>query len=238
MRLAIVSDIHGNLLALETALAALRDRRPDAYINLGDCASGPLWPRETMELLETLRWPTVRGNHDRWLGEEPYITNWPMVRFTHAALTPAQRDTLTRLPAEIRCHGDVLAVHGRPPGDDNACLFEDLVDRQLMPVTDAEVARRLGDTDASLILCGHTHIQRSLTLGHRRVLNPGAVGTAANLYGAPLGTTGTPHARCAVATRHGVRWEIETIVLAYDFKQVADRARANGFPDWAASYGS
>jgi predicted phosphodiesterase len=67
MRLAIISDIHGNLVALEAVLADLRARSPDVTINLGDCVTSPLWPRETFELLATLDLPTVRGNHDRWI---------------------------------------------------------------------------------------------------------------------------------------------------------------------------
>jgi len=39
----------------------------DCIVNLGDCVSGPLWPRETIELLMRLDWPTIRGNHDRWV---------------------------------------------------------------------------------------------------------------------------------------------------------------------------
>lgn len=239
MRLAIISDIHGNLPALETALAALRDRRPDAWVNLGDCASGPLWPRETMDLLDSLGWPTVRGNHDRWLGEPARVAGSRLVAFAHDALTAAQRSTLTGLPAELRLD-DVLAVHGRPGGDDNGCLFEDVVDGRLLPAAKDEVARRVGDTTATLVLCGHSHVQTVLNLGTHCLLNAGSVGCACNVYGALLGSaaTGTPHARCAVATRQGNRWEIEILVLDYDFRQAADRARANGFPDWAASYGS
>ena len=67
MRLAILSDIHGNVVALEAVLADLDSRGADILLNLGDCATGPLWPRETMELLGSLALPTVRGNHDRWL---------------------------------------------------------------------------------------------------------------------------------------------------------------------------
>jgi predicted phosphodiesterase len=69
MRLAILSDIHGNLLALEAVLADLKTRSVDATVNLGDCVTNPLWPRETLELLDTLSLPTVRGNHDRWIAE-------------------------------------------------------------------------------------------------------------------------------------------------------------------------
>jgi Calcineurin-like phosphoesterase len=71
MRIAIFADIHGNILALEAVLTDLQSRRVDKFVNLGDCVSGPLWPRETAELLMRLSWPTVRGNHDRW------VTDWP-----------------------------------------------------------------------------------------------------------------------------------------------------------------
>ena len=71
MRLAVIADIHGNLPALEAALSDLERRGADGIVNLGDCVSGPLWPRETMDLLDTLGLPTVRGNHDRWVAETP-----------------------------------------------------------------------------------------------------------------------------------------------------------------------
>ena len=51
MRIAILADIHGNLLALEAVLTDLKGRKVDEFVNLGDCVSGPLWPRETVELL-------------------------------------------------------------------------------------------------------------------------------------------------------------------------------------------
>jgi predicted phosphodiesterase len=65
MRIAILADIHGNVLALEAVLTDLESRKVDKFVNLGDCVSGPLWPRETAELLMRLSWPTVRGNHGR-----------------------------------------------------------------------------------------------------------------------------------------------------------------------------
>ncbi len=70
MRLAILADIHGNVLALEAVLTDLEHRRVDEVVNLRDCVSGPLWPRETAQLLMGLDWRTVRGNHDRW------VTDW------------------------------------------------------------------------------------------------------------------------------------------------------------------
>ena len=57
MRLAVIADIHGNLPALEAVLADIERRGADRIVNLGDCVSGPLWPRETMDLLDTLGLP-------------------------------------------------------------------------------------------------------------------------------------------------------------------------------------
>jgi predicted phosphodiesterase len=65
MKIAVVSDIHGNVLALEAVLADLTGEAPDVVVNLGDCVSGPLWPEETAAILRETSWPTVRGNHDR-----------------------------------------------------------------------------------------------------------------------------------------------------------------------------
>ena len=65
MSIAVIADIYGNLLALEAVLADLKSRGVDLIVYLGDCASGPLWPRETMQRLARLGALTVRGNHDR-----------------------------------------------------------------------------------------------------------------------------------------------------------------------------
>ncbi|TIT30318.1 MAG: metallophosphoesterase family protein, partial [Mesorhizobium sp.] len=79
MRIAVLADIHGNLLALDAVLDDLKHRGgADITVNLGDCVSGPLWPRETMERLQALKLPTVRGNHDRRVAQDPADeTMWP-----------------------------------------------------------------------------------------------------------------------------------------------------------------
>ncbi len=87
MRLAVISDIHGNLLALEAVLADIAERGVDAIVNLGDCVTGPLWPRETFERLAELDLPTVRGNHDRWIVEKAEAELSPAGRFARDALT-------------------------------------------------------------------------------------------------------------------------------------------------------
>jgi predicted phosphodiesterase len=67
MRLAVISDIHGNVAAREAALDDIARRGITNIICLGDCASGMCWPNETTRLLMDKNIPTLRGNHDRWL---------------------------------------------------------------------------------------------------------------------------------------------------------------------------
>ena len=87
MRLAVISDIHGNLLALEAVLADIEARGVDAIVNLGDCVTSPLWPKETFDRLGELALPTVRGNHDRWIVEVPEAKLSPAGRFAASPAT-------------------------------------------------------------------------------------------------------------------------------------------------------
>lgn len=65
MRIAFVSDIHGNLAALDAVMADMAQRAVDAAVNLGDALSGPLLPLETAQRLSALPWLHVAGNHER-----------------------------------------------------------------------------------------------------------------------------------------------------------------------------
>ena len=109
MRLAVIADIHGNVAALQAVLADVKTRGADRIINLGDCVSGPLWPRETMELLETLGLPTVRGNHDRWVAETPREQMGASDAFAFDRLTPAgaRAQQPAYLARSTRPHEDV-----------------------------------------------------------------------------------------------------------------------------------
>jgi len=64
-RIAILSDIHGNLPALEAVVADAETRGCTQFLNLGDILSGPLWPAETADWLMPRGWPTIAGNHER-----------------------------------------------------------------------------------------------------------------------------------------------------------------------------
>ncbi|HRD75914.1 MAG TPA: metallophosphoesterase family protein [Hyphomicrobiaceae bacterium] len=239
MRIAVISDIHGNLPALEAVLDDIRLRSADLTVNLGDCCASPLWPRETFELLQSLGLPTVRGNHDRWMGERPRSALSRTLNYEYDQLLPQQRAALGVLPATLEFdHGSILAVHGTPASDETF-LLEDRVDSRMHLSTPAQIKARLGHVGAGLVLCGHSHTQQLVHLPAGPVIvNPGSVGLPNYADGpdAPGANARSPHARYAIVTRRANRWSADLIALAYDWDRAARRALDNDRPEWARVY--
>jgi len=239
MRLAVVSDVHGNVAALRHVIGHLATQAVDGVINLGDCVTAPLWPKETWETLKELGAHTVRGNHDRWLGDEGRVAQSPVIAFAHGQLSSEDRASLTSLPPTVRIDGDVVAVHGTPASD-TEYLLEDSIDDRLCLSTSETVNDRLRTVcGARLVLCGHSHQQNAVwASGRRLVVNPGSVGCP-RYAGNPApwrNEAGSPHARYAVVTRRNGDWSVELFVLAYDWTPVVERALAVGHPDWAEAF--
>lgn len=235
MRLAVISDIHGNLRALEAVLADITARGVDDTINLGDWIAGPLWPRETFELLGELGIRSVRGNHDRWAVDRPDEQMPPAGRFARNAMTPAQCEILHALPETIDM-GDILACHGTPT-DDMSYLLEEPAEGRLAPAPRALLESRLGPAAArKVVLCGHSHRQALVTGPNNcLILNPGSVGCPAfaDVPAAANLEHRSPHARYAILTERNGRWGAEMIALEYDWDAAARQAAALGFPKWA-----
>ena len=180
--------------------------------------------------------PTVRGNHDRWVATFALADLSPSDRYTYDSLNEAQRQWLRELPATVKLHSDILAVHGRP-GDDNSYLLEDIEQGRLVRASADTVAQRLGRTAAALVLCGHSHQQHMMQLPDGPVvLNPGSVGLPA--YRDPTGVAhvsevGSPPARYALIEDDGDAMTIELVALDYDYASAVKRAAANRNPGWA-----
>ena len=191
VRYGVISDIHGNLPALEAALAALRRSGVDAYACAGDLVGYGPQPNECVEAVRELGAATVAGNHDLIaLGElsEDRCERLARdsLRWTREALDDASRSYLAGLPRRVELAGGVVIAHGSLDDPQEYILRVDQAAAQLGRLADAHPSARL-------LVVGHTH--RAFASdgtsptprigGHRRValspaerwlLNPGAVG--------------------------------------------------------------
>jgi predicted MPP superfamily phosphohydrolase len=101
MKIAVVSDIHGNLRALEAVIDDMQREGVDRVVNLGDLLSGPLEPAATADLLMALHWPTLCGNHERQLLACAQGGGGHSDRFAFERTTTAHRAWLAALPATL-----------------------------------------------------------------------------------------------------------------------------------------
>ena len=236
MQIAIISDIHGNIAALDAVLADIAGRGIAAIVNLGDILSGPLFPCETADRLMALDLPTIRGNHERQL-----LTLDPRAMglsdaYANSVLDPHHREWIAGLPETMWLTDDALMLHGGPDSD-VAYFLETIEGGAVRGASAGEVEARAGGVAAPLILCGHTHVPRV----HRRpggglIVNPGSVGLPAYADDHPVPhrvETGSPHARYAIATRDAAGWSAQIVAVEYDWDRAAQVAAARGRADWA-----
>ncbi|MBC7455449.1 MAG: metallophosphoesterase family protein, partial [Massilia sp.] len=178
MKIAVISDIHGNLAALDAVLADIEARGVDLIVNLGDILSGALQPYETADRLMALNLPTIKGNHERQVLSGEVRNMGASDRRAYETIRPDQRQWLESLPTSLELD-DVLLVHGTPASDLEYFL-ETVTANGCRAATMEEVVSRVGPTKASLILCGHTHLPKSVYLDDNRlIVNPGSVGLQA-----------------------------------------------------------
>lgn len=231
--IAVLSDIHGNLPALEAVIADAQATGATRFVNLGDSLSGPLWPAETAALLMRLDWPTIAGNHERQLLTQAPERMNASDRFARAALDDAQLAWLAAQPATLTLDG-IRLVHGTARSDVEQ-LLETVEPAGLRAATDAEIAERLGDDPARLTLCGHSHLPGIRTLPDgRTAANPGSVGLQAYREDFPFphsAQTGDPRARYALV--RGIDVELRTV--RYDHVSAAAKAEREGRDDWAVA---
>jgi predicted phosphodiesterase len=129
--------------------------------------------------------------------------------------------------------GDILLCHGTPTSDLIPLLEQE--DRLASP---SQIASRLGETEAALILCGHSHVPRSVRSGGRLIVNPGSVGLPAYAEDRPFPyaiQTGSPDARYAIVERRSGVWSANLISVPYAADRAVAAARARGRTDWATA---
>jgi putative phosphoesterase len=229
MRIAVVSDIHGNLPALEAVVKDMAHRGFDQVVNLGDSLSGPLLPRETAQFLMAQDWLHLAGNHERQL-LKLHAHSSASDTYAHAQLTAAEFAWLATLKPVGNLGDDILLCHGTPTSD-----IIGLLQTAEKAATADEIEERLGDHQAGLVLCGHTHVPRSVRRGVQLIVNPGSVGLQAYDDEHPYPhviATGSPDARYAlVEWLHG-QWTCSLISVPYPHADMARLARQRKRPDW------
>jgi len=236
MRIALISDIHGNLAALEAVAADIRRQGVDRVVNLGDNLSGPLLPRETASFLMASGWLSLAGNHDRQLLAMPNAAGTtPSDEYAHSQLTAVEFDWLRTLRPSVRLTDEVFLCHGTPANDCEYFL-ESVADGRVHLATAAEIAARLGGEHSLLVACGHTHVPRAVrTADGQLMVNPGSVGLPAYSDDDPLPhvvETGSTDARYAIIERTPAGWNVQHIALPYDHTSMAALARLRNRPDW------
>lgn len=186
LRIAIVSDIHGNIAALDAALLDIATHTPDRLFIAGDLVMNGPRPSEVVQRVMSLEKAgayVVQGNTDIAVADGDYTAAFPWLdevpdqqrqaaEWAADQLTPDELDYLRRLPAERRLWVGptlVLLCHASP-GSQTAGLAADL-DASAM-------VQRVTRSDARVIVCGHTHMADVRELGRKLIVNPGSCGYA------------------------------------------------------------
>jgi putative phosphoesterase len=226
MRIAIFSDIHGNLHALRAVLADIATQQPDAVYCLGDLVGYGAFPNEVIELIRKRGFATIMGNYDDGVGndredcgcayttEEGRRLGQLSIQWTREQVTAENKAFLRSLLPQIRLEIEghtVLLVHGSPRRI-NEYLYEDR--------TPASIEHILQGIKADVLVCGHTHLPYVKQFGSTLLVNNGSVGKPKD---------GDPRAAYALLE---VGAEINASIrrVTYDVQAAANAVRASGLP--------
>src|SRR5688572_25477367 len=188
MRIAIISDMHGNDLAFEAVEADLQNQKIDQSVCLGDAVQGGPQPAAVVQRLRRLNCPVVMGNADAWLisGEETGDEGIPPERLKKmgeirlwalSQLTEHDIDFISNFQPTVTIkfgNGlDLLCFHGSPTS------FDDII---LPAAPEEEFQKFLGPYTGQILTGGHTHAQQIRRIGDLFFFNPGSVGFAFSQY--------------------------------------------------------
>ena len=229
-KIAVLSDVHGNAVALEAVRKGVKKEKPDAILVAGDHVLNGPEPAATIDVLRAMEAEgavIVQGNTDIAVADFDYAAAFPWmadgvsdaIRFAaewaHDALDGDRLDWLRRLAAERRVNLEetlVLATHASP-GSQTAGFDKEL---------DAGVTlERLSRTDARIICCGHTHVPEVRDFGWKQIVNAGSAGYVFD---------GDPTASWAIVTLDGETVTAEIRRTEFDVMTVANAISARGLP--------
>lgn len=222
MRIAVLSDIHGNLLGLDACLTDLESQGgADAIVAAGDlCLDGPK-PKKVLQRLEEIGASCIRGNTDRYVAEDGAkltAAETAQITWTRREIGERWRGWLNELPFALRVGDDenqLLIVHANPKTDDEH-LWPDAADEVL--------ERLVGEDGAAAVAFGHLHIPYVRVWRGKLLVNVASAG---------LPKDGDPRACYAIFTERNGGWQVKHRRVAFDVKKVATQLADCGIPDSA-----
>lgn len=238
MRIAVISDIHSNVYALESVLKDLDKYNVDLKINLGDIFYGPIAPRKTYDVLIKNDFLTIRGNQDRQIYEEANDKSQSnaTMQFVINNLGEEPIEWLKSLSFDKHIGSDIYVCHGSPTSDLEYLLEN--VDAGFAQIrNDKDILDKLNDETAQLILCGHSHTPRVVKLSSGQlIVNPGSVGLQAYNDEEPnvrVMENYCPFASYSILENNNEEWIVNQIKVPYNYELAAKEARKRNRDDWA-----
>lgn len=248
MKIALFSDIHANLPALEAFFADVEAKKPDAIYCLGDLVGYNIWPNEVIDEIRRRGIPTIAGNYDFGIGrssddcgcayktDEEKAMGKISIAYTNQVVKDEQRAYLRTLPAHIRLEFqlnddklNVLLVHGSPRKV-NEYLFEDRDEKSLL--------RIMEQADADVLCFGHTHQP------YHRILPAEAISPDTHYrHAVNIGSVGKPKDKdprggyvllhidesSSVSVRDSIR--VEFVRFDYDIEKAAKAVEGSPLPN-------
>lgn len=229
-RLAVLSDVHGNAIALETVRRAVKRAAPDRILVAGDHVLNGPDPIAAVDVLREMEADgafVIQGNTDIAVADLDFAAAFPWLtdgvgeqirvaaEWAHDQLGEERLDWLRRLPSERRLRSDetlVLVCHASP-GSQTAGF-----DRALEP---SVVVERVSRTDARVVACGHTHMPEVRDFGYRVIVNDGSAGYVFD---------GDPTASWALIDIAGENVTAEIKRESFDLLAVSNALTARGLP--------
>jgi putative phosphoesterase len=207
-KVAVISDVHGNAVALAAVLAELEREQPDLLVSCGDLTWGPL-PEETYRLARGLNARFVRGNADRAVLEN--VSETEREQWMQEHHTQEMREFLgtfeEQVVVEIEGLGPVRFCHGSPRTDEE-CVTPETPEMRVREFSEG--------VDERVIVSGHVHIQFDREVAGIRSVNSGSVG---------LPYEGRPGAFWALLGP-----DVAMQLTEYDLDEALERYRASGQP--------
>lgn len=230
--LAILSDIHGNLPALEAVMEDMKTFDVDQVVVAGDVVNFGPFSRQTAEIVIEQNWPVIRGNNEYFLVDyktprAPAEWNDPL-QFAPIAWLSRQFDQ--KLKRKIACWPDSLNLRfeDAPPIQVFHGTPNDPWDSIYWTLTDEEIEKLLSTVEAEFVICGHTHLPLDRQSGRWHIFNPGSVGV-------PL--DGVFSASYMILEGNEAGWRPTFRRVPFDYEAIFQEFEASGYNDQAGPIG-